>query len=124
MIATDRVVLIGEPDEPTNELYQRTLRTAFHVIAAPDAHALLAALHTHPVAVVVLEPTLFGAQSWARLPEISSACSERGIPLIICSTLDERRRGIELGATMYLIKPTLPATLLDAVRRVLGGVPS
>ena len=49
MIATDRVVLIGEPDEPTNELYQRTLRTAFHVIAAPDAHALLAALHTQPV---------------------------------------------------------------------------
>jgi DNA-binding response OmpR family regulator len=50
-------------------------------------------------------------------------CAAQGIPLIVCSTLDERRRGIALGAAAYLVKPTLPATLLATLQQVLRGGP-
>ncbi|HEX9370601.1 MAG TPA: hypothetical protein VF897_06320 [Roseiflexaceae bacterium] len=124
MTATNRVVLIGEPDQPTSQLYQRALAAAFEVIAATDEETILRTLRARPVAALVLDPTIFAANTWERVTDVSRACAERAIPLVVCSTLDERRRGIELGAAAYLVKPTLPATLLDTLRQVVerGGV--
>jgi DNA-binding response OmpR family regulator len=121
MTATDRVVLIGEPDQATSELYQRALHAAFDVITAPDEDTLLHLLRTLPIAALVLEPAIFAARGWERLAAISCVCAERAIPLVVCSTLDERRRGIGLGVAAYLVKPTLPATLLDTLRHVIEG---
>jgi DNA-binding response OmpR family regulator len=114
------VVLLGEPDQATSELYQRALRSAFAVVAAPDQHSIVPMLRRLSVAALVLEPAIFDTPIWQRLAPISQMCTERGIPLVICSTLDERRRGIELGATAYLVKPTFPATLLSTLRQLLG----
>jgi DNA-binding response OmpR family regulator len=116
----DAVVLLSEPDPATNELYQRALRSAFEVIAAPDQRSIVHLLRTRSVTALVLEPALFDIPIWEQLAQIGEICAERGIPLVICSTLDERRRGIELGAVAYLVKPTLPATLLHTLRQVLG----
>ena len=119
MTVTDRVVLLAEPDQASSMLYQRVLRAAFEVITAPDEGTVLQMLHTRPIAALVLDPMIFVAHRWEQLAAISRVCAERGIPLVVCSTLDERRRGIELGATTYLIKPTLPATLLDTLQAVI-----
>lgn len=113
------VVVLGEPDLATRVLYQRTLSTAFTVLAAPDDVTILTLLRGRPVAAVVVEPALFLADRWERLALVSRACTATGMPLIICSTQDERRRGRDLGASAYLVKPTLPATLLETVQLVL-----
>src|SRR5690349_20678705 len=115
MPGTQQVVLIGEPDPATNALCQRALSNTFTVLAAPDEAALLHLLHTAPVAALVLEPALFPTPGWDHLTAISRVCAEQGIPLVVCSTLDERRRGLALGAAAYLVKPTLPETLRDTV---------
>jgi DNA-binding response OmpR family regulator len=120
MTVTDRVVLLAEPDQASSLLYQHVLRTAFEVVAAADKETVLRILHTRPVEVLVLDPMIFAMQRWEQLSMLSRICAERGIPLVICSTLDERRRGIELGAAVYLVKPTLPATLLATLQHVLG----
>jgi DNA-binding response OmpR family regulator len=41
--------------------------------------------------------------------------------IILCSVLDDRRRGMNLGAAAYLVKPVLPKTLLDTLKQVLHG---
>jgi len=120
MTVTDRVVLLAEPDQASSMLYQHILRTAFEVVAAVDKDTVLRILHTRPVEALVLDPMIFVVYRWEQLAAVSRVCAERDIPLVICSTLDERRRGIELGATVYLVKPTLPATLLDTLQQVLG----
>ena len=120
MTVTDRVVLLAEPDQASSMLYQHVLRTAFEIVAAADKDTVLRILHTRPIEALVLDPMIFAVNRWEQLAAVSRVCAERGIPLVICSTLDERRRGIELGATLYLVKPTLPATLLDALQQVLG----
>jgi DNA-binding response OmpR family regulator len=120
MTITDPVVLLAEPDQASSTLYQRVLRAAFEVVAAADEDAILRILHTRPVDALVLDPMIFVAYRWEQLAGVSRVCAERGIPFVICSTLDERRRGIELGATIYLVKPTLPATLLDTLQQLLG----
>jgi DNA-binding response OmpR family regulator len=121
MTATGDVVLIGEPDPATNRLYQRTLGAAFTVIAVSDEDAMLSLLRTTPIIALVLEPTICTASGWAGLATISGMCAAQGIPLIVCSTLDERKRGLALGAAAYLVKPTLPATLLATLRQVIGS---
>jgi DNA-binding response OmpR family regulator len=120
MTITSHVVVLGEPDRATREIYQRALCDAFEVIPAPDEHTVLNVLYTRQIRALVLEPMIFSDRGWEQLAVVSRACTERGIALIVCSTLDERRRGIELGAAAYLVKPTLPATLLGNVRQVIG----
>jgi DNA-binding response OmpR family regulator len=118
MSTTRRVVLLGEPDEATSELYQRALRTAFDVIAIFDGDAILQVIRTRSLAALVLEPAIFADSSWQHLTTISQACAKHNVSLVICSTQDERRRGIELGA-VYLLKPTLPALLLDTLLKIV-----
>jgi DNA-binding response OmpR family regulator len=119
--AIGSVVLLGEPDQATNELYQRALSSAFEVLAVADQRRIVRMLRTLSVAALVLEPAIFDFPIWEQVMSVSGICAVRGIPLVICSTLDERRRGIELGASAYLVKPTLPATLLSTLRQLLGA---
>lgn len=119
MSHSEHVVLIGEPDHATSALYRRTLGSAFEVRVAADGDAVLDALHKRTPAVLVLELAMFPAMSARELDEIGAVCATIGVPLVICSTQDERRRGKAAGAAAYLIKPTLPRTLLETVRHIL-----
>ena len=112
-------ILIVESDQPTAELYQRELSREYHVFTCADERAVLDLLRTRTISAVVLEPALDGGQGWSLLAAIKEACGARSIPIVVCSTLDERRRGVDLGAAVYLIKPVLPATLRDTLRRVI-----
>lgn len=113
------IVVVCEPDLATRVLYERTLSTVFTVLIAPDDAAILALLRNRPIAAVVVEPALFTSDRWGQLALVSRACAAAGVPLIVCSTQDERRRGRDLGVSAYLVKPTLPAALLETVQLVL-----
>ena len=111
-------VLIVEDDPATYRLYERALRPEYQVLAAftkEDVTTLITA-HT-AVHAVVLEPGPVGSWGWALLSELRRHADFESIPLILCTAQDEKRRGLELGATEYLVKPVLPAELLAAVRR-------
>jgi CheY-like chemotaxis protein len=45
------------------------------------------------------------------------------IPVVVASVVDERPRGLALGAAEYLLKPVRRDDLLEALRRV-GAVPA
>ncbi len=118
MALCDRVVLIGDPDHVTSALYQRTLRASFDVIVAADEETALQILQSSKIDVFVLELTLIREHDWERLSYVGQLCAARGTQLVICSTLDERRRGFEIGAVAYLIKPTLPSQLMHTIQSV------
>ena len=109
-------ILLIEHDEATRALYARELGREYQVFACPDEREALALLHAHAICAVILEPG--PAQGgWALLTTIKQTGA---IPVILCSTIDERKRGLELGASAYLVKPVLPAALLEAVRRLVN----
>jgi response regulator RpfG family c-di-GMP phosphodiesterase len=114
-------LLIVEKDEATRELYQRELSRTYRVIAAEDTTQALKVLQTEEVAAVVLEPAASGDADWALIASIHLRKHRAPIPIILCTALDERRRGLELGAAAYLIKPVLPVTLLNTLKQVLQG---
>jgi DNA-binding response OmpR family regulator len=111
-------ILIVEQDTPTRELYVRELGRDYRVFACRDEREALRLLGDQQISAIVLEPGSAGG--WALLAALKRATDMRAIPVILCSTLDERKLGMELGASAYLVKPVLPVTLLDAVRRCIA----
>ncbi|NJM05458.1 response regulator [Candidatus Gracilibacteria bacterium] len=115
----DYTILVIEDDLPTRELYERELRLCYHVVTCDSEEQALKLLHEHVVAAVVLEPTLPDGQGWHLLAHIRATPHLHSVPIILCSTQNARRRAMTLGATIYLTKPVLPATLLETLRHVV-----
>ena len=111
-------ILIVEDDPPTLELYRRELSRSYQVLACTDEQEALKALRTKALCAMVLEPALLGGRGWALLTTIKNSPQGHDIPVILCSTLDKRKRGLEMGAAACLVKPVLPTTLLETVQRV------
>lgn len=112
-------ILIVESNAATRELYERELHRTFSVIATGDAEEALRVLHSTDIAAVILEPAGLGDSAWNLIATIHSIQNYPQIRVILCSALDERKRGLAMGAAAYLVKPVLPATLLDTVNQVL-----
>ena len=113
-----RTILIVDNDLPTLELYQRELGREYRVLTCTDEHGAAEVLSSEQISAVVLEPFALGENGWARLAEITHLPSERRVPVLVCSTQDDRKRDLALGAVACLVKPVLPTTLLDALRRI------
>ena len=118
MRSSDQTIVIVEHDTPTRELYVRELGRDYQALACCDEQAVLEMLRTHTICAIVLEPGLTDGNGWELLAKIKQSDDTRAIPVILCSTLDERKRGMELGAHAYLVKPVLPSMLLETIRRV------
>jgi DNA-binding response OmpR family regulator len=111
-------VLIIESDPATSDLYRRELGHHFAVLSCPNAAEALLVLERQPLHAVVLEPMGLGAQGWDLLRAVRKSPLNCQIPFVVCSTLDDRKTGMDRGATVYLVKPVLPATLISVLRNL------
>jgi DNA-binding response OmpR family regulator len=111
-------VLIVESDPATSDLYMRELGHHFTALACAKAAEALLVLAQQPLYAVVLEPVGLGAQGWDLLRAVRNCPLNCRTPFVVCSTLDERRAGMDRGATVYLVKPVLPATLISVLRHL------
>lgn len=118
---TPKILLIEE-DQPTRELYQRELGRNYRVFACSSESEALDLLHQYSFDVIVLEPALAQGQGWAFLIRLRAMLQTRTTLIIVCSILDERRRGLELGANLCLIKPVLPTLLHDTIHQMLQNL--
>lgn len=119
MVPKTPVILILEPDDATRELYQRELGRRFQVVACNDPEQSLTLLRSEPVDALVMEPTISNGAGWTLLESLQSLPVSASLRIVLCSTLDERRRGMSIGAVVYLVKPVLPATLLSVLDQIL-----
>jgi DNA-binding response OmpR family regulator len=114
-------ILLLEADPVTRELYERELDRHYQVFTGRDESEALQLLRTVDIRAVVLEPAMSDGAGWRLLESMRGMQLRSPLRIILCSVLDERRRGMNLGAAAYLVKPVLPKTLLDILQRVLQG---
>ena len=120
----ESIVLIIENDASTAALYERELSRFYHVITCDDEISAMNSFQAHTPSAIILEPAGLGDQGWDILRKIKSLEKGKSIPIILCSTLDERRKGMALGAASFLLKPILPSTLLQALNQVITSKPA
>jgi DNA-binding response OmpR family regulator len=119
-VADPSTVLVIEDDRRSADLFALYLKGAgYRVEVARDgADGLELARVLRPRAVVldILLPRLDGWDLLARLKAdpLTAEC-----PVIVVSMLDERGKGLALGAADYLIKPVSREAMLDALEAVL-----
>ena len=111
MAAPKRTVLILDIDEVTRELYRRELERRFTVVTATNEYEAWEVLEADAIDGIVLEPAALDDEDWNFVVRLRASERHRSVPIIVCSTMDARRRGAELGATAYLIKPVTPQVL-------------
>jgi len=112
------MILIVENDPATHQMYQRALQQEYQVLVASSEAEVSSLLKAHTVHAIVLEPGPVGGPGWALLADLKQRPDLSSVPLIVCTAQDERSRGLKLGVTAYLVKPVLPATLLETVRHL------
>ncbi len=111
MAAPKRTVLILDNDEVTRDLYRRELERRFDVVAVNNEQEAWDAMTACAVDGIVLEPAALEDEDWAFVARLRTSDAHRRVPIVVCSTMDARRRGAELGAVAYLIKPVTPQLL-------------
>ena len=111
------VVFIIEDNAPLLALYMEVLRSDHRVLTCSNSQDAAAILAKENVQLVILEPAVSGQHGWQLLKTIAK---DYAIPVVICSALEDRKFGLEAGATAYLVKPVLPATLREVVKSILG----
>ena len=64
---------------------------------------------------VVLDIRLPRMDGWEVLTRLKADPVTRSIPVVVVSIVDERQRGLRLGAAAYLLKPVRREDLLEAL---------
>jgi signal transduction histidine kinase len=113
------VVVIIDDDRATLELLTAYLvGTGVQVVRARDGIEGLDEIRRRRPVAVVLDIRLPGIDGWAVLDALRSDETTRDVPVIIVSILDEKSRGLALGAASYLTKPVSRDDLIEALRNV------
>ena len=113
-------VLLIEDDPRSVELLTLYLEGGgFEVVACGDGLAGMEAARRLQPAAVVLDLMLPELSGWDFLGLIKGDETTARIPVIIVSMLDERGKGLALGAADYLVKPVSRDELLAAVRPII-----
>ena len=113
------VVLLVDDDRASLDLISAYLDgSPTRVLRARDGVEALEVVRRVLPAAVVLDIRLPRLDGWQVLAELKADSATAGIPVVIASVVDDRSRGLALGADAYLLKPVRRDDLVDALRHV------
>jgi two-component system response regulator FlrC len=116
-------VLVVEDDAALREALLDTLRAAgLSAIAAGDAAAALRLLETEPVAVVISDVQMPGADGYQLLTSIKRLRPDLPVVLMTAyGTVAQAVAAMREGATDYIVKPFDAQSLIEMARRQLAA---
>ena len=119
-VHTGADVLLIEDDRRSADLFQLYLEGAgYRVSVARDGTDGLGLARSLRPRVVVLDLLLPGLDGWDLLGRLKADPATADVPVVVVSMLDERSRGLALGAAEYLVKPVSRETMVAALEGVL-----
>lgn len=102
----DDRVLVVDDDATVRDLMRRFLgREGFDVVTAESGAEALSAVRAQRPSVITLDVLMPDMDGWSVLQELKADPELAGIPVIMVTIVDEKHKGIALGASDYLNKP-------------------
>ena len=112
-------VLVVDDELPALAIFERFLHgSEFQMLTARSLREARRLMRSLRPRAIVLDIGLEGEDSWDYLAELKRDEGTRDIPLAVVSTVDDRRKGLMLGADVYGVKPVDRQWLLDTLRRL------
>ena len=114
-------VLVVEDNAGAVELYRRYLSAAGWLVrgVSDPRIAVSVAKETTPD-VLLLDVMMPWLDGWSVLAQLRADPQTVGLPVVICSVVQQPELATALGAHGYLTKPVSQAELLACLRNVLG----
>ncbi|MEK6700438.1 MAG: response regulator [Nitrospirota bacterium] len=119
-------VLIVEDSKAIRSMLRVALEEMgdFFAIEAGNGFEALKTLPTRPFDLIITDINMPDINGLELIGFVKSNPAYRNIPLIIVSTEkteEDKKRGLALGASGYVVKPFKPQELLAAVQKALEG---
>jgi signal transduction histidine kinase/CheY-like chemotaxis protein len=113
------IVLLVDDDRASLDLNSAYLDgSPTRVLQARDGAEALEVARREGPAVLVLEIGLPRLDGWQVLAKLKEDPATAAIPVVIATDVDDRARGLALGADVYLRKPIGREEFLDALKQV------
>jgi adenylate cyclase len=117
--ANSRIMIVGG-DAHFSYLMQRYVRMRSHqIVCANLGEDVLSLARSEKPAAIVLEVGQPETIGWQTLRDLKADPDVAGIPVIVCSWLDEEARSLAEGADIYLSMPVLYADFGAALASTL-----
>ncbi len=118
------LVLIVEDDPPAQEMMRLHLQqSGYSVIQVFNGDKVQETVRGHRPDIITLDILMPGMDGWQVLRKLKASADTRDVPVICLSILDERGKGLALGALEYLVKPVESAVLLSEISRIHDNRP-
>ncbi|MBN1955744.1 MAG: GAF domain-containing protein [Anaerolineae bacterium] len=114
-----KLILCVEDDEGVITLYRRYLRKqGYEVIGLTDPSRVIEEAKRLSPQAITLDVMMPGKDGWQVIQELKADPETRHIPVVMCTIVSDKERGLSLGAADYLIKPILEQDLIAALDRL------
>jgi CheY-like chemotaxis protein/anti-sigma regulatory factor (Ser/Thr protein kinase) len=112
-------IILVDDDRASLDLMSAYLEnSATRVVRCRDGLEAIELIRRVLPAAVVLDINLPRRNGWEVLTELKADPATAGVAVIIASVVDERAKGLAMGADAYLLKPLSREALFEALRRV------
>ena len=118
-----QTVLLVENDLAMRQLYERELAKEFRVLSVSMEQIAFDDICFDELDAAVVGLDTRFKQSYQILEKINLKTKNFSIPLIVYSSLEERRSEVLISITAYLVQPVLPSTLLQEVMQSVLSTP-
>jgi signal transduction histidine kinase/DNA-binding response OmpR family regulator len=116
-----RPILVIEDAFDAQLFYEKILKgSPFQPLAARSLREARQALARFRPAAIILDVVLADEDSWTFLGQLKHNPETQDLPVLVASTLDDRAKGLSLGADVYAIKPIERAWLIETLARLTG----
>ena len=112
------LVLLIDDDAQARELLSIQLeKNGWRVVTVSDGMTGIRLARELMPATILLDINMPDMDGWAVLQKLKNDPQIHDIPVIICSIVDDKRRGFALGASDYLVKPVAQGRLVAALTK-------
>jgi DNA-binding response OmpR family regulator len=113
-------VLVVEDVPETGMLFEKYLAGAgYQPLVARNTREAREALKLMEPALIVLDVLLDGEDCWPLLTELRRRPQTARTPIVVVSAVEDRAKGISLGADAYLLKPVDRQALVQQIQALL-----
>ncbi|MEZ5400011.1 MAG: response regulator [Bryobacteraceae bacterium] len=116
-------ILLADDEENLRELVRTTLEDPdFEILDVPDGEQAVAVAQAERPDLIVLDwmmPGLTGPEVARKLRAIPDFADTPIVLLTAKGQDEDRRAGVEAGATCYLVKPFSPIELMEIVQELV-----
>jgi two-component system chemotaxis response regulator CheY len=118
-----KMILVVDDSEFVRSYHSNILTQAgFEVLTAVDGNDGLEKLYTHPCDLILTDINMAHMDGYEFIRRVRADLQYEDLPIIIISTegdKDDKMKGFEAGANLYIVKPSEPAVMIENIRLVL-----